>query len=126
LELPAVSSASACNALPFEVKFDADLQKEFIGDPSFTPYGIVYSHVDHQSPNICWNRWTASRSRFPLPKYPETLTKPSNESFGPNNRERFGPLEESGQMAQSRTNCMCCTARFLLALHVEGQLLPQE
>src|SRR5215471_16431400 len=64
-----------------------------------------------------------SRRGFPAPEEPEALSMPADQGVWLHNGQRLTPVEPTAQPDQGEAGAVGNTARFDMALLVEGKLL---
>src|SRR5262249_39209012 len=76
---------------------NAALDEELGGNAFLAPRRIRTCHGGNEVLQICWNRWATSRTRFPPPKQPESLSMPADQRLRLDDGQELSPLEAARQ-----------------------------
>src|SRR5688572_1413851 len=83
---------------------NADFKQEFVGDAFLTPGWIAHCYFNDQLLQVGRHTRPAARSRLPLPKQPKAPAMPTNQCIGFDDGEGVPPVEETGEMSESKAN----------------------
>ncbi len=105
---------------------DPELDEELMSDSFFAPADVRDRHLDDQLLELFWHRRTSFASRFPPPKQTKSFPVPADERVGLHDDEGILPVEQPSQRRHREPGHVLGTARRLLTLDEECELLSEK
>ena len=97
-----------------------------MSDSFFAPTDVRDRHLDDQLLELFWHRRTSFASRFPPPKQTKSFPVPSDERVRLHDDEDILPVEQPSQRHHREPRRVVGTARRLLTLDEEYELLSEK